>query len=115
MTLESYSTLATKNYNFYAPWNGSCGHLVFVNVCLQLCMCLSISVFVAKKTHFGTLRSRDFIFGILHTQLMKQFQLSGDLDLYTNKAKWNLVAAWKCVSPRIFRYLTKVLIDLGKR
>ena len=34
MTLESYSTLATKNYNFYAPWNRICGHLVFVNVCL---------------------------------------------------------------------------------
>ena len=42
MTLESYSTLATKNYNFYAPWNGIYGHLVFVNVCIQLCMCLSI-------------------------------------------------------------------------
>ena len=45
MTLESYSTLATKNYNFYAPWNRICRHLVFVNVCLQFCVCL----FVAKK------------------------------------------------------------------
>ena len=39
MTLESYSTLATKNYNFYAPWNRICGHLVFV---LSAILCLSI-------------------------------------------------------------------------
>ena len=75
------------------PPGMECGHLVFVNVCLQFCVCL----FVAK-TNFGSLRSRDFIFGILHIQIMKQFKLPVDLDLYSNIANLNFAAAWKCVS-----------------
>ena len=60
------------------------------------CQCLSaivhVSVYLWQKTNFGTLRSRDFIFGILHTQLMKQFQLSGDqtLKLYQYTSQFEL-------------------------
>ena len=55
---------------------------------------MHVSVYLwQKKNNFGTLRSRDFIFGILHTQLMKQFQLSGDLDLYSNIANLNLLGS----------------------
>ena len=51
-------------------------------------VCNSVSVYLWQKANFGTLRSRDFIFGILHI----------DLDLYSNIANLNFASAWKCVS-----------------
>ena len=49
--------------------------------------------------------------------IMKKFQLPDDLklDLYTNIANMNFVAAGKCVSPRIFSYLNLVFDRPGKK
>ena len=70
-------------------------------------VCNSVSVYLWQKTNFVTLRSRDFIFGILHIQIMKQFKLPVDLDLYSNIANLNFAATCGNVY--------QCLIDIGKK
>ena len=62
--------------DLYAPGSNDRGHILFVLSCLSVCLfvCLSV-VNINIRYNFGTVRDRDFIFG-MHTQLTLPFQMT---------------------------------------